>query len=58
MDDHWWIQIIFEVAVDKIDIVGSWLDQIDGSNSMKLFSVVFDMKIQCDIVFPQIFHFE
>lgn len=52
------VQIFIEILDNSVEVLFVGLDQIYGSDSVKLFPVLFDMEVECDVVLPEIFHFE
>lgn len=58
MDDDWTVEIILKILEKDIDIFRGWLYEINGGNSVELFSGFFEVKVKGDVVLPEIFHFE
>jgi hypothetical protein len=58
MDYNCRVQIMLKILNNQFDIFHSWLYNINHSNSMYLFSQLFNIKRKRDIILSKIFLFE
>lgn len=53
-----WIQIILKIFENELNILNGGLDKINGSDTVQLLSILFDVEVKGDIVLSKIFHLE
>jgi hypothetical protein len=52
------VKVLLKVLDDFFGVFEVGLDEVEGSDAMELFTRLFDVEIESDVVLPEVFDFE